>query len=199
MNSVKILALLSTTLVLTSCVISLEPRYSKSDIEYWYELRADPWKNIDAEDDILGVYLNGEKTESVILRRISWQGPYYNAVETDCINDTLKMRTSFYNSKIWTWNFEILTPMSSLERGKHLSARIVHAEAKRNGQKDTLENASIWFDSVYSEGDYTHLIGGFEFEGTLSNSTKVVGSKGVFHDKTRTCFFPDEFYDKKRN
>lgn len=182
---------------MSSCVVSVIPgsKYSKSNIEYWYELRGDPWEDIKEENDILGVYINGEKTESVILPRCTSDGPYYNAVETYFSDGMLVISTMFYNSSIWEWSFKITTPISTLERGKPIGAKVVYKQTSKPYSTGTIDNATIWFDSVYSEGEYTHLIGGFEFEGSVFDRLEVRGTDGIFHDRTRVCFFPETFCD----
>lgn len=188
---------LSLSLLLTSCVVHVKDEpYDKTQDEFWYERRADPWDNIEAEDDIIGIYINGEKVVSQIKQRHKGDGPYYNMVESYFRGENLVICAPLYKCDIWKDNLNILIPKDKLERGKTLEAIVIRGiEGTNKYQNDTLANASICFDSVYAVGDYTHIIGHFEFEGVISDTLQVVGTKGVFHDKTRMCFFPDSFYN----
>lgn len=191
----KIAIIIIGALLITSCkyTLEIEQCVNRND-EYWYNQRTDPWDNIEAGDDILGVYINGEKTLSRIGQRREGEGPYYNVVESYFFEDDLVIFTKFYKSSFWEGNFKILVPKEELGRGKNIKAKIVR-DGPPKYTKDTLTRASICFDSVYAINDYTHLVGRFEFEGTICDTIKVVGENGVFHDKTRNCFFPRSFYN----
>lgn len=137
----------------------------------------DPWADITKTPDVLGVYINGQKTLSQICR--------YNpivmqkAVWLDIIRSESKaiIRTQIYESAYWRGDMEIQFSLDDLALKKSSPAMVI----RDNGTiRDTMSIASIDFDTTID--DSSVLIGSFEFDGVVDGK-EVSGRRGIFNLK----------------
>lgn len=133
-----------------------------------------PWEDISKYEDVLGVYINGQKT-------LSQLGNYYSTFKVskslDCRvwDSVLTISADIYESAYWQGSMIIELPLEGFALYRYLPAKVSRGYYPN---AETMTTASVFIDSILK--DKREIIGRFKFEG-VTQGVAVEGKKGIFN------------------
>lgn len=138
-----------------------------------------PWDDISKTEDIVGVYINGQKTLSS-PGHYDKLGRYFPDVSCKSKKEGLTIHCTISESAYGFGGMSIFVPSDLLELNTSVPAVVIRNLSSPKREVDTMSIASVVFEKVFKEERGTVVMGRFEFEG-LSAGVEISGKDGVFH------------------
>lgn len=107
-----------------------------------------PWDDITKTEDIIGVYINGQKTLSAPSPEKVWLQHHTPEVSCKIWDTNVIIDGTITESAYWRGYMQIIVPIDSLKLKKDIPAHVVRLDRLYQDKPDTMSTASVRFDSV---------------------------------------------------